>query len=58
MPKGRDVPVVAMTANAFTEDKRLCLEAGMSDFLTKPVVPEVLYAKILHYLQHPLKHKV
>jgi len=49
---------VAMTANAFTEDKRLCLEAGMNDFLTKPVVPEVLYAKILQYLKHPLNEKV
>ena len=54
LPKGGDLPILAMTANAFTEDKRLCLEVGMNDFLTKPVVPEVLYAKILHYLQHPL----
>ena len=51
LPRGRHIPIIAMTANAFTEDKERCMEAGMNDFVTKPVSPPILYEKIARLLQ-------
>ena len=50
LPGYAQTPVVAMTANAFVEDKARCLEAGMNDFLIKPVVPELLFSTLIKYL--------
>ena len=50
LPGHRDTPIIAMTANAFAEDKERCLRAGMNDFLTKPYNPTQLYAILLRSL--------
>ena len=47
----RDTPIIAMTANAFSEDKAQCMDAGMTDFLTKPFTPEELFSTLLRALE-------
>ncbi|AVH62231.1 multi-sensor hybrid histidine kinase [Nostoc sp. 'Peltigera membranacea cyanobiont' N6] len=46
---GRRPVVVAMTANAMKEDKQMCLDAGMDDYLSKPVMKEKLAATLEHW---------
>jgi CheY-like chemotaxis protein len=50
LPGYQRTPIIAMTANAFAEDKALCHEAGMSDFLVKPFDPDTLFSTLLHSL--------
>ena len=48
---GPAVPIVALTANGYDEDRARCLAAGMTGFATKPLAPEALYRAVLSALE-------
>ncbi|MBK9363741.1 MAG: PAS domain-containing protein [Rubrivivax sp.] len=50
LPGWREVPLLAMTANAYAEDRTACLAAGMNDHVVKPVDLQQLYEALLRWL--------
>ena len=47
------IPIIAMTAHAMSGDREKCLESGMDDYISKPVDPDILSAKLAQWLKKP-----
>jgi CheY-like chemotaxis protein len=50
MPGRETLPILALTANAFSVDRQKCIDAGMDDHIGKPVDPEQLFNTLLKWL--------
>ena len=48
------LPVIAMTANVMAQDKRRCLDAGMNDFLVKPIESDQIWDVLVKWIKLPL----
>ena len=48
---GSQVPIIAMTANAMSSDRDRCIQAGMNDYLAKPIDPEAMFRKIAFWCE-------
>ena len=49
-PRLANLPVIAMTANALAADRQRCMDAGMNDFIPKPIEPDLLWAILLKWI--------
>jgi PAS domain S-box-containing protein len=55
--RGQRIPIIAMTAHALKGDRELCLDAGMDDYVTKPLEPKVFFAALERWTQPEGQHK-
>jgi CheY-like chemotaxis protein len=51
-----DLPILALTAHAMSEETERVLAAGMNDIITKPILPDVLYVKLARWLSGGARH--
>ena len=55
-PDVKDIPIIAMTADAFEEDIKKCAESGMNGYMAKPIEPAKLYSTIEQALMQQTCH--
>ena len=51
-PRFKNLPIIAMTANAMAADREKCLDAGMNDHIGKPIDPDQLFSVLLRWAEH------
>jgi len=57
IPGCQTLPVIAMTANAMSNDRNKCLQADMDDFISKPILPEILYGVLVKWIAPRCNHQ-
>jgi two-component system, sensor histidine kinase and response regulator len=50
-PRFRELPIIAMTANAMDADREICRQAGMNDHISKPIDPDVMFATVMKWIK-------
>jgi CheY-like chemotaxis protein len=50
-PRFRDLPIIAMTANAMDADREICRQAGMNDHVSKPIDPDAMFATVMKWIK-------
>ncbi len=50
IPQWQDIPIIAMTANAMITDREAAIQAGMNDYIAKPVIPQTLFNVLLNWI--------
>ncbi len=50
-PRFRELPIIAMTANAMDAEREMCRQAGMNDHVSKPIDPDALFATVMRWVK-------
>ena len=58
LPKLRDTPIIAMTANVMSQDRERCIAAGMNDFVGKPIDPQELWTTLRKWVKGSMVRKI